>query len=141
MSTIKTTTRLSRLHAVMVPTTDLDRAIAFYEGLGFAKTLDVPFEDGHRWVELNPPDGTAGIALAPGTPESVGVRTGIILLADDIDAAHAELRDAGLDVDAAVAREGSDAAVELGSLTVVAPTPAMFAVRDPDGNALLIVGD
>jgi catechol 2,3-dioxygenase-like lactoylglutathione lyase family enzyme len=141
MSTIRATTRLRRLHLTAVPTTDIERAIAFYEALGFEKRADAPFGDGERWVELNPPEGTAGIALAPGTTATTGVQTGIILAADGVDAAHAELLAAGLDVDPAVARPGSDDTIMIGTATITGPTPAMFYVRDPDGNALLVVGE
>jgi catechol 2,3-dioxygenase-like lactoylglutathione lyase family enzyme len=134
-----TTSRIGRIHLITVPSTDPDRSIAFYEGLGFEKRADFPFADGHRWVELYPPDGPTGIALAPGDAETVGVVTGVILVTDDIDATHAELRDGGFDVDAAVARPGAPTAIRIGAIDVVGPTPPMFYVRDPDGNALMIV--
>jgi catechol 2,3-dioxygenase-like lactoylglutathione lyase family enzyme len=140
MSATTTTTRLRRLHLTAIPTTDAERAIAFYQALGFEKRADAPFGDGERWVELNPPEGTAGIALAPGSTETVGVQTGIILTADDLEAAHAELRAGGVDVDEVIARPGSDATIAIGTASIIGPTPAMFYLRDPDGNALLIVG-
>ena len=50
----------------MIPSTDQDRSIEFYESkLGFEKRTDVPFGGSYRWVEVYPPSGTAGIALAP----------------------------------------------------------------------------
>jgi catechol 2,3-dioxygenase-like lactoylglutathione lyase family enzyme len=141
MSTTTATPRLRRLHLTMVPATDVERAIAFYEALGFEKRADAPFGDGERWVELHPADGTAGIALAPATAQTVGVQTGIILAADDVGAAHAELLAAGLDVDPKVARPGTEDTIMIGTATITGPTPAMFYVRDPDGNALLVVGE
>ena len=36
---------IGRIHLVMIPSTDHDRSIAFYEGLGFEKRADVPFGD------------------------------------------------------------------------------------------------
>src|SRR3954469_15965614 len=98
------TDRISRLQLVVIPTTDQDRSIAFYEQLGFEKAADAPWADGHRWVEMYPPDGKAGIAIVPGDG---GARTGIILNTTDVDATHADLRAAGLDVDATVARQGA----------------------------------
>lgn len=136
-----TASRVRQVHLVMVPSTDQDRSIAFYESLGFEKRADAPFGDGHRWVELYPPDGTTGIALAPGPLPGAadGVQTGIILSADDIDATHAQLRSLGVDVDPAVARVGAPTEIRLGAAAVVGPVPPMFYIRDPDGNALLIV--
>jgi catechol 2,3-dioxygenase-like lactoylglutathione lyase family enzyme len=122
-----TASRISTIGLVIIPSTDQDRSIEFYEALGFEKRTDVAFGDSYRWVEVYPPNGTTGIALAPpreGDP--TGVQTGISLTTDDIDATHAQLRSAGVDVDAEVSRMGE-------------PVPPMFWFRDPDGNTLLVV--
>ena len=119
--------RIGNINLVIVPSTNQDKAIEFYESLGFGKRTDVPFGDKYRWVEVYPPTGTTGIALAPpreGDP--VGVQTGISLTTDDINATHAHLRSLGADVDAEVAHMG-------------APVPPMFWFRDPDGNTLMVV--
>jgi predicted enzyme related to lactoylglutathione lyase len=126
MSTTKSAIGSISLVAVMA--TDQDRSIEFYEALGFEKRTDIPFGDKYRWVEVYPPSGTTGIALAPPRPgiDNTGVETGIILTTDDIDATHAQLEASGVDVDAEVARMGD-------------PVPPMFWFRDPDGNSLMIV--
>lgn len=124
-----TANRLSQVSLVAVPVSDQDRAIDFYTGvLGFEKRTDVPFGNGYRWVEVYPPNGSTGIALAPPPQDGgeIGVRTGVIITADDIDAAHAEMKEAGTDVDPEVMRMGD-------------PVPAMFWFRDPDANTLMIV--
>jgi catechol 2,3-dioxygenase-like lactoylglutathione lyase family enzyme len=125
----KTASRIGAISLVIIPSTDQDRSIDFYvEALGFEKRTDVPFGDRYRWVEVYPPSGTTGIALAPPRPgDPTAVQTGITLTTEDIDAAHAELGSRGVDVDAEVSRMG-------------APVPPMFWFRDPDGNSLLIVG-
>jgi catechol 2,3-dioxygenase-like lactoylglutathione lyase family enzyme len=133
------TNRISRLQLVVVPSSDQDRSIEFYEALGFEKRNEGPFGDGHRWVEVYPPDGKAGIALAPAPEGGGGVQTGIILNTDDIDGAHAELRERGVDVDESVARQGAPAEIQIGGVRLVGPSPPMFYFRDPDGNALLLV--
>ena len=123
----KTATRISEINLVIIPSTDQDRSIEFYESLGFEKRTDIPFGDSYRWVEVYPPVGTTGIALAPpreGDP--VGVQTGISLTTDEIDTTHAQMLSAGVDADAEVARMGD-------------PVPPMFWFRDPDGNELLLV--
>jgi catechol 2,3-dioxygenase-like lactoylglutathione lyase family enzyme len=123
----KTATRISEINLVIIPSTDQDRSIEFYESLGFEKRTDIPFGDSYRWVEVYPPVGTTGIALAPpreGDP--VGVQTGISLTTDEIDTTHAQMLSAGVDADAEVARMGD-------------PVPPMFWFRDPDGNTLLVV--
>jgi catechol 2,3-dioxygenase-like lactoylglutathione lyase family enzyme len=135
-----TTTRISQIQLVMLPSTDQDRSVAFYEALGFEKRNDIPWGDGYRWVEVYPPGGSAGIALLPPRPgDPTGVQTGIILNTDAIDVTHAQLQSQGVDVDSAVARPGAPVEIRLGAVALVGPQPPMFWFRDPDGNTLLIV--
>lgn len=122
-------TRVNKIATVIVPVADQDRAIEFYvEKLGFEKRVDVPFGDGHRWVEVGLGDEATTIALAPppqGSP--TGHReTGISLQTDDIDAYHAQLKSSGIDVDPEVSRMGD-------------PAPPLFWLRDPEGNTLMVV--
>ncbi|HEY1778816.1 MAG TPA: VOC family protein [Solirubrobacteraceae bacterium] len=122
-----TATGIREISLIVVPVTDQDRSIEFYESLGFDKRTDMPFGGDYRWVEVYAPSGTTGIALAtprPGDP--TGVVTGITLTSDDVDATHRELQSLGVDADAEVSRMGD-------------PVPPMFWFRDPDGNSLLIV--
>ena len=123
-----TATRIGTISLVCIPSPDVDRAIAFYESLGFEKRTDIPFGGQYRWVEVYPPVGTTGIALAP-PPEGQEVKpqeTGIIITTDDIDASHAQFKSLGVDVDAEVSRMGD-------------PVPPMFWFRDPTGHTLMVV--
>ena len=131
---------ITQIQLVLVPSTDQDRSLAFYEGLGFERRTDIPWGEGYRWVEVSPPNGTAGVALVPPRPgDPAGIQTGIILNTYDIDAAHAEMQSNGVDVDAEVARVGASAAIRIGAVELVGPVPPMFWFRDPDGNTLLVV--
>jgi len=123
-----TATGLRQICLICVPTPDQDRAIAFYESLGFEKRTDVPLGGGYRWVEVYPPEGPTGIALAPPRPgsEVQPQDTGITLTTTEIDATHAELRSRGVDVDAEVSRMGD-------------PVPPMFWLRDSSGHTLIVV--
>src|ERR1700760_1715955 len=97
-----TATRLREISLVCVPASDQDRSIEFYvDKLGFEKRTDIPFGGDYRWVEVYPPTGTTGIALAPPRPgiDPTAVQTGITLTTDDVDATHAALRADGVDVD------------------------------------------
>ncbi|HZV50707.1 MAG TPA: VOC family protein [Candidatus Dormibacteraeota bacterium] len=128
MSTTKT--RVDKIATVVVPCSDQDRAIDFYVGkLGLQKRIEVPFGNGYRWIEVGPAGGETTIALAPPPHdrEIGGRETGISLHTDDIDACHAELKAAGVDVDAEVSRMGG-------------PVPPLFWLRDPEGNVLMVVG-
>jgi catechol 2,3-dioxygenase-like lactoylglutathione lyase family enzyme len=124
-----TASRIHSINLVCVPASDQDRSIAFYgDALGFEKRTDIAFGGQYRWVEVYPPEGSTGIALAPPRPGEplTPSQTGITLTTYDIDATHAELLSKGVDVDAEVSRMGD-------------PVPPMFWFRDPDGHTLMIV--
>jgi catechol 2,3-dioxygenase-like lactoylglutathione lyase family enzyme len=119
------TTQITGLHAVGVPVTDQEAALAFYEKLGFETRRDVPMGPGARWIEMAPPGATVTLALElahEGHP--AGVETGIRLATGDADAANAALRAGGVDADDVLRWPG---------------VPPMFAFRDQDGNGLEIV--
>ncbi len=122
-------TGLRTLGLVCVPTVDQDTAIAFYEKLGFEKRTDVAMGDQYRWVEVYPPEGGTGIALAPPPPDRRDITpgdTGIILTTDDVERSHAEMQSLGVDVDTDISRMGD-------------PVPPMFWFRDPSGHTLMVV--
>jgi predicted enzyme related to lactoylglutathione lyase len=124
-----TKTQVNKVATVIVPVADQEAMLEFYAGkLGLEKRVDVPFGNGERWIEVAPGDAVTTIAIAPPGPGgSTGNReTGISLQADDIDAYHAELKEAGVDVDPEVSHMGD-------------PVPPMFWLRDPEGNRLLVV--
>jgi catechol 2,3-dioxygenase-like lactoylglutathione lyase family enzyme len=120
---------ITEIGRVAIPAADQDRALEFYVGtLGFELLVDETFAEGKmRWIEVVPREGATAIALAPpmdGGPTSVD--TGIVISTSDIEADHATLKAAGVDVDAEIARWGH-------------PVPPMFRLRDPGGNSLTIV--
>lgn len=121
--------QVNKIATVIIPVADQDGAVAFYvDKLGFEKRVDVGFGDRYRWVEVGLGGEATTIALAP-PPEGTsagGRETGISLQTDDIDAYHARLKEAGVDVDAEVSRMGG-------------PVPPMFWFRDPEGNVLMVV--
>jgi catechol 2,3-dioxygenase-like lactoylglutathione lyase family enzyme len=122
------TTGIQTIGLVMVPTSDQDRSIEFYERIGFEKRTDIPFGGDYRWVEVYPPSGTTGIALAPPRPgdEVKPKELGISLTTADVDATYDEMRSLGVDVDEQVSRMGD-------------PVPPMFWFRDPEGHSLMVV--
>jgi catechol 2,3-dioxygenase-like lactoylglutathione lyase family enzyme len=129
MSKLATKPNLTKVGRVCVTVADTDRAIDFYvDKLGFEKVVDVPMGPGQRWVEVAISGRETNIALAPPPPgqQAGGSQTGICLDTSDVDADHAALKAAGVDVDEEVSRYGD-------------PVPPMFWLRDPDGNSLIIV--
>jgi catechol 2,3-dioxygenase-like lactoylglutathione lyase family enzyme len=128
MSETETKTRIKQVGVVMVPVSDQDKAIEFYVGkLGLELRGDMPFGDGNRWVEVAPQGADTRISLVlPREGDPTGIDTRIGLTTGDIEADHADLKAAGVDVDDEVSRMGD-------------PVPPMFFCRDQDGNTLLIV--
>jgi len=121
-------TTVTTIGVAMFSVSDQDAAVAFYTGpLGWELRSDTTFgEDGtDRWVEVAPPGSSARLALNPpmgGSPGggAVGVET------PDVVAEHSRLSAlGGLDLDPEPMR--------------MPGTPAMFAVRDPDGNSIWVV--
>ena len=109
--------------SVTQPVDDQDRALAFYRDvLGFVVVRDAAMGGSERWLEVAPPGSPVSIALVragSGIPE--GVRLGVT----HVDLVHETLQRDEVDVDDAVIR---------------APyAPAMFTVRDPDGNTVVVV--
>ena len=120
---------LHEITLVILPVSDQERSVDFYVNkLGLDKRTDVEFAPGMRWIEVYAPESSTGISIAippPGT-EVTAQNTGITFRTDDIDAEHARLSEAGVDVDAEIMRMGG-------------MVPDMFWFRDPDGHTLLVV--
>jgi predicted enzyme related to lactoylglutathione lyase len=130
MSTSTTTTKtgLGQIGTVCVPMGDQDAAIAFYvETLGLELRSDDKSIPGMRWIEVGVPGQTATISLAP-PPEGYatgGMVTGVIFETADVDAVHATLTAAGVDVDPEVTN-------------LPDPAPRMFWFRDHEKNVLMV---
>jgi predicted enzyme related to lactoylglutathione lyase len=116
-----------KLELVPVPVTDVDRAKAFYEKVGFHADVDVRPREGMRVVQLTPPGSACSIVIGIGLGEISDVPPGTVrglhLVVDDIERARDELRRRGVDV-AAIDDVGGGVKF------------ARFA--DPDGNSLLL---
>jgi catechol 2,3-dioxygenase-like lactoylglutathione lyase family enzyme len=123
----ETTAKVSGVRTVGIPVTDQDRAVEFYVGtLGLEKRMDAPVPQlGGRWIEVAPSGSATSLALVPARPGlPTGVETGVRLTTGSAADLHAELAARGVDV---------------GELLDWPGVPAMFALRDPDGNGLEIV--
>jgi lactoylglutathione lyase len=119
-----TATHISGVRTVSIPVGSQDAALTFYvDILGFAKLRDMPTPNGGRWIELAPGDESVLLTLEPAAPKVSRGAIGIRFTTDDAAAAHAALTSAGVDVDEILRWPG---------------VPAMFAFRDPDGNAFSI---
>ena len=117
-------THITGVRTVSIPVDDQDAALRFYvDTLGFAVLRDTPTPNGGRWIELSPAENSVIVTLEPAGPDVTRGAIGIRFTTDDIDAAHSALVGRGVDADEILRWPG---------------VPAMFAFRDPDGNAFSI---
>jgi catechol 2,3-dioxygenase-like lactoylglutathione lyase family enzyme len=85
-----------KLEVVVVPVSDVDKAKAFYQGLGWRLDADFAKSEDFRVVQLTPPGSPASIIFGTGlTSAAPGSADGLQLVVDDIDTARAELASRG----------------------------------------------
>ena len=121
------------LEVVVVPVSDVDRAVEFYaERLGFNLDHDIKVSEGNRIVQLTPPGSGCSIVIGEGIVASMppGSLKGLQLVVPDIHAARAELEQRGVGVSEiqVMGENPNPQPDELDNVGFV-----FFA--DPDGNA------
>ena len=127
-----------KLEVVPIPVSDLDRAKAFYEGLGWR--VDADFRhNGDRAIQLTPPGSQCSIHFNPkGTP---GSAQGMFLVVSDIEAARADLTQRGVEV-SEIFHFAAGPAPFGGQVNGIAPGRQSYgsyaAFGDPDGNLWLL---
>jgi catechol 2,3-dioxygenase-like lactoylglutathione lyase family enzyme len=108
-----------KLELVAVPVSDVDRAKAFYEQLGFNADHDHTISDEVRFVQLTPPGSACSIALGKGIVDAEpGSMKGLQMVVSDIEAARAELVERGIEA----------------SEVQEFPWGSFVFFNDPDGN-------
>ncbi len=134
-----------RLEVVVVPVSDVDRAKAFYESLGWRLDADVPGEGGFRVVQLTPPGSACSIIFgAEVTAAAPGSAEGLHLVVSDIEAARAELSERGVEVSEIFHDTGG--VFHHAGTAARAPGPApdrqsygsFVSFSDPDGNGWFV---
>ena len=127
-----------KLEVIPIPVSDLDRAKAFYEGLGWR--LDADFRhNGERAIQFTPPGSPCSIHFNPkGTP---GSAQGMFLVVADIEAARADLMRRGVQV-SEIFHFAAGPAPFGGQVSGLAPDRQSYgsyaAFGDPDGNVWLL---
>jgi catechol 2,3-dioxygenase-like lactoylglutathione lyase family enzyme len=113
------------LEVVVVPVSDVDRAIAFYrDRLGFDLDHDTHAGD-QRFAQLTPPGSGCSIVLSGPSPMPPGSLSGLQLVVEDAYRARAELIGRGVaagDIDVVDERDGG----------------TLFGFNDPDGNSWVV---
>ena len=88
-----------RYEVTVLPVADVDRAKAFYEGLGWRLDADFPIDEHYRVVQFTPPGSPASIQFGTGlTTMTPGSMEDLYLIVDDVEAARDDLIGHGADV-------------------------------------------
>ncbi len=134
-----------RLEVIVIPVSDVDRALRFYRTLGWRLDADLSTEPGFRVVQLTPPGSSCSIIVGTGVsaaePGSVG---GLHLVVSDIEKARADLVGRGVDVSDLFHDKGgvfhhAGTVARLPGLDPQRRSYGSFAAfRDPDGNEWLL---
>jgi catechol 2,3-dioxygenase-like lactoylglutathione lyase family enzyme len=135
-----------KLEVVVIPVSDVDRAKAFYGGLGWRLDADFSFDNGFRVVQYTPPGSPCSVQFGPDmTTAPAGSAQNMYLIVSDIEAARADLLARGADVSevfhpaAPGAQFKADPAVHVAGPAPDRATYSSFATfSDPDGNVWLI---
>jgi catechol 2,3-dioxygenase-like lactoylglutathione lyase family enzyme len=149
MSTTKVRGSVMKLEIVVIPVSDVDRAKAFYEGLGWRLDAEFASGDDIRIMQFTPPGSGCSIIFGRNvTAAAPGSAQGLYLVVSDIAAAREELRGRGVEVSELFHSDrvfaGTDEPYLFGRRRTSGPDPArgsyrsFASFRDPDGNGWLL---
>jgi catechol 2,3-dioxygenase-like lactoylglutathione lyase family enzyme len=86
-----------KFEIVVIPVSDVDRAKAFYTGLGWRLDIDFAASKHYRIVQFTPPGSACSVMFGIGiTPTAPGSVQGLYLIVSDIAAARADLLERGV---------------------------------------------
>lgn len=122
------------LEVVVVPVSDLDRAKAFYANqLGFHVDHDTKVSDEVRVIQLTPRGSGCSVVIGKGIAEMPpGSLKGLQLVVSDIQTAHAELVENGVEVSDVQVLDGDASRLERGGEAL--DNVGFVFFTDPDGN-------
>src|SRR5687767_468976 len=124
-----------KLEVMAIPVSDVDRAKAFYQRLGWTLDVDVMVGKDFRAVQLTPPGSACSIHLS--TTAAPGSAQGMFLVVSDIEAARRDLSARGANVSEVFHFDGERRAVP--GPDAERPSYGSYAsFADPDGNAWIL---
>jgi catechol 2,3-dioxygenase-like lactoylglutathione lyase family enzyme len=133
-----------KLEVVLLAVSDVDRAKAFYENLGWRIDIDVAHGD-FRGVQVTPHNSEASIIVGKGiTSTNPGSAHSLILAVDDVDAARNDLLARGVNVSEVFHYAGGPFNNTVENPRVRGRDPegrsyfSFASFEDPDGNEWLL---
>jgi len=132
-----------KLEVVIVPVSDVDRAKAFYEKLGFRLDIDIVNKN-FRGIQFTPPRSEASIIFGKGVTSARSGSADLVLAVDNVDAARKDLIARGINVSEVFHYAGGpfNNAVENPRVSGRDPQGRSYfsfaSFEDPDGNRWLL---
>ncbi|HEU4750801.1 MAG TPA: VOC family protein [Acidimicrobiia bacterium] len=123
------------LEVVVVPVSDIDRAKAFYaDRLGFNVDHDTKVGDDVRVVQLTPPGSGCSVVIGKGfgVDMPAGSIKGLQLVVADIETAHRQLLEKGVEVSDVQVVDGDTSRLSRGGPDL--DNVGFVFFNDPDGN-------
>ncbi|MGZ4169951.1 MAG: VOC family protein [Solirubrobacteraceae bacterium] len=131
-----------RLEVIVVPVSDVDRAKAFYQRLGWRLDADLSPADDYRVVQFTPPGSAASIQFGIGmTTDAPGSAEGLMMAVQNVETAREALARHGAEVSEIWHGRGLSPG---SSGHVPGPDPEHGTYRtytsftDPDGNRFVL---
>jgi catechol 2,3-dioxygenase-like lactoylglutathione lyase family enzyme len=128
-----------KLEVVIVPVSDVDRAKAFYEKMGFRLDIDIANKN-FRAIQFTPPGSEASIIFGKGVTSAKSGSAHLVLAVDNVDAARENLIGRGVNVSEVFHYAGGpfNNAVENSRAAGRDPEGRSYfsfaSFEDPDGN-------
>jgi catechol 2,3-dioxygenase-like lactoylglutathione lyase family enzyme len=132
-----------KLEVVIVPVSDVDRAKAFYEKLGFRLDIDIVNEN-FRGIQFTPPRSETSIIFGKGVTSAKAGSADLVLAVDNVDAAREDLIARGVNVSEVFHYAGGPFNNTIENPRVAGRDPegrsyfSFASFEDPDGNRWLL---
>jgi catechol 2,3-dioxygenase-like lactoylglutathione lyase family enzyme len=134
-----------KLEVIIIPVSDIDRAKAFYEKVGFRLDIDYAANENFRVLQFTPPHSRASIIFGKGIISAKsGLADSLVLAVDDVGAARDELIARGVKVSEVFHYAGGPFNNSVDNPRVAGPDPqgrsyySFASFEDPDGNGWLL---
>src|SRR5882724_9403573 len=134
-----------KLEVLVKPVSDVDRAKAFYQKLGFRLDIDYVANDKFRVVQFTPPNSEASIIFGKGiTSAKSGSADSLVLAVEDVEAARADLASRGANVTEVFHYAGGPLNNSVENPRIGGRDPqgrsyySFASFEDPDGNGWLL---
>jgi catechol 2,3-dioxygenase-like lactoylglutathione lyase family enzyme len=128
---------------VLIPVSDVDRAKAFYEKVGFRLDIDIANEN-FRGIQFTPPRSEASIIFGKGVTPDKSSPAELVLAVDDVDAARKDLIARGVEASEIFHYAGGPFNNAVENPRVAGRDPegrsyfSFASFEDPDGNRWLL---